>query len=303
MSMISSEKFVPHRLEHLTQAKVFPQPLPETFYSRMIADYNALDDVEVSRIIYESDGLKVTGLMALPKIIAPGAHPILIYNRGGNREYGKLTLLSAMRSMVPFARKGYLVFASNYRGNDGGEGEDEFGGADLHDVLNLLTLAREHSGFDSKNIYMIGHSRGAMMTYLSIRHGAPINAAVGIAGVADLRRAGQERPEMEKNVFSRLIPKNSDPETFYHARSAACWAGEMHVPLLLLHGDADEAVDVSHSIRLDEALQEAGCEHELVIYPGGNHALLRHWDQVISECLSWMERHTHATRDLKKRNA
>jgi len=292
MSMLSSEKFVPHPLQYLVQTKTFPQPLPEDFYEKMIGEYEAIQDVEVSRITYESDGLKVTGLTAFPKDIMPGKHPLLIYNRGGNKEYGKLTLLSAMRSMVPFARKGYLVFASNYRGNDGGEGNDEFGGADINDVLNLLTLARNHQGFDGKNIYMIGHSRGAMMTYLAIKNGAPLSAAVGIAGVADLRQSAQERPEMQKNVYSRLIPANTDaPEDIYRSRSAVAWANELNVPLLLLHGDADEAVDVSHSIRLEEALKKAGRECELLVYPGGNHALFRFWDDVLTRCLQWMGGH------------
>jgi hypothetical protein len=35
-----------------------------------------------------------------------------------------------------------VVVASQYRGNGGGEGHEEFGGAEVHDILNLIPLAK-----------------------------------------------------------------------------------------------------------------------------------------------------------------
>jgi dipeptidyl aminopeptidase/acylaminoacyl peptidase len=190
-----------------------------------------------------------------------------------------------MRSMIPFARAGYLVFASNYRGNHGSEGREEFGGADLADIAALLALASAHPGFDGKNRFMLGHSRGGMMTYLAIRHGMPINAAVSIAGIADL--FAQEH-WMGDKVFSRLIPGYPEGrEEALAARSALHWPERLNRPLLLLHGTADEAVPHAQSERL--AALAPSCE--LALYAQGNHALVRHWDEVLARALGWMEGH------------
>jgi carboxymethylenebutenolidase len=47
-------------------------------------------------------------------------------------------------------------------------------------------------------------------------------------------------------------------------------AGELP-PVLMLHGDADDQVDVGGAYTLRDLLQEAGVAHELHIYPGGSH--------------------------------
>jgi dipeptidyl aminopeptidase/acylaminoacyl peptidase len=287
---VKSEPFIPHTQAHLIEARVFPSPLPDAVYDKLIKDYHELNDVAVSRITYESDGLAVTGVSVMPAKLE-GAHPILIYNRGGSREYGKLTLYTIMRSLVPFARKGYMVFASNYRGNDGGEGQEEFGGRDIHDVLNLLTIARNHPNFDGLNAFMIGHSRGGMMTTLAIKHGAKMNAAISIAGIADARKMmGHE--SVRENMLKKHVPGyHENPMKVLEDRSALVWPDAVSVPLLLLHGDNDKDIDVSDSINLHQAIQSVGGTSELVIYPSGSHALVRSWEDVMARSFAWVERY------------
>jgi len=52
------------------------------------SEYQYIDSIEMNWITYLSDGLKVSGLLVKPKI--PGNYPCIIYNRGGNRDFGKL---------------------------------------------------------------------------------------------------------------------------------------------------------------------------------------------------------------------
>ena len=290
-AIISAAPFIPHTPQHLLEARVFPSPLPDAVHTKLQAEYEALTDVTVQRIIYESDGLKVTGVAVLPTV-AKSSHPIIIYNRGGGREYGKLTLYTIMRSLVPFARAGYMVFASNYRGNDGGEGVEEFGGRDVNDVLNLLAIARNHPAFDGKNSFMIGHSRGGMMTTLAIKHGAPINAAISIAGIADARKLVNS-PLLLENVLKPLVPGFlTSPEQALYERSSLLWPEKIISPLLLLHGDADKDVSVNDSIELQDAMERAGKTSELVIYPSGSHALVRSWDDVMARSSAWLEKYS-----------
>src|SRR6185312_15719925 len=121
VGLISSEPCVPKPYSAIADSSP-PGSIPEAVYQQWCETYGKYGptDPKVSRIVYTSDGLKITGMMAEPAAVRPRCHPIVIYNRGGNREFGKLTLLTAMRQLIPLARQGNLVYASNYRGNDGG---------------------------------------------------------------------------------------------------------------------------------------------------------------------------------------
>ena len=67
-------------------------------------------------------------------------------------------------SFYEFLSNGFVVIASQYRGNDGGQGKEELGGADLNDVMSLFALAQSLGYIDMRNIFMYGVSRGGMTT-------------------------------------------------------------------------------------------------------------------------------------------
>jgi predicted acyl esterase len=98
--------------------------------------------IECTSIVYLSDGLKVKGLMWHPKDRGSRPLPLIVYNRGGNREFGRVATWNGVHRL---ASEGFVVLASQYRGVDGGEGQEEFGGADVHDILNLVPVARSRA--------------------------------------------------------------------------------------------------------------------------------------------------------------
>ena len=69
-----------------------PFEWPTAFVDEMRTSMPEVDSllaaVKVYRITYLSDGLKVKGFLAEPT--KPGRYPSIIYNRGGNREFGKI---------------------------------------------------------------------------------------------------------------------------------------------------------------------------------------------------------------------
>lgn len=285
--------FAPRAYADLVAAQAFTaEQVSEEAYSRAVDRLQRADDVKVSRLIYESDGLAVTGVAALPAEVTPGGHPILIYNRGGNGNFGILTAGQINFYLSTYARRGYLAFGSNYRGNDGGEGAEDFGGEDVNDVLTLLDISRRHPGWDGKNAFMLGSSRGGMMTYLAIRRGAALNAAATIAGLTDLWMSAAERPAMEQNVYAVRIPHYRDsPEEARFSRSATRWPEALHVPLLLLHGTNDTRVGSAQGEALAAALASAGQPHKLVLYEGDDHSLSRNRLSSVTEITQWFERH------------
>lgn len=289
--IVSLTPFEPHPLDAVKRA-LPAGVIDESIYDNIKKRYARLHTIAIERLVYRVDGLNVTGVFAHPATIEPQKHPLLIFNRGGHGEYGMLVLGGILRYMGSFAEHGYLVLGSNYRGNDGGEGTEEFGGTDLKDVLELIEIGKNHPGWDGKNIFMLGGSRGGTMTYLAIKHGAPLNAAATFGAPSDMWAAASERPEMEK-VFARRLPDyETNREAAYTARSAVKWPQSLaRVPLLMMHGTADTAVLVSHTLALEHALRGLHPDMKTVIYEGGNHPLSTHMKDMLAETLGWFEHH------------
>ena len=244
------------------------------------------DGAECYKIKYLSDGLKVVGFILKPK--GEGfKFPLMIYNRGGNREFGKITK-KTLTYLSYLSSNNYVVLASQYRGNDGACGQEEFGGKDINDVLNLIPLAKSLPFIDPTKIVMLGFSRGGMMTYLAIKHGAEIGAAAVVGGVTDLEQMYNDREESMKNVIRELVGMD---KAEWQKRSAIYWPEKIDVPILILHGENDWRVKVSQAKKLSEKLKEAGKVHELVIFPEGDHGLNSHRAERNQKIFNWFERY------------
>ena len=137
--------------------------------------------VRLYSIRYRSDDCEVEGYAAFP-LTGEGPWPGLIFNRGGNREFGTLRTIMLCR----YATKGFAAFGSQYRGNCGGTGREEFGGRDVYDVIHLIDLALGLPCVKKPQLYMLGHSRGGMMTYRACAIDNRIRAAAICSGLADV---------------------------------------------------------------------------------------------------------------------
>jgi dipeptidyl aminopeptidase/acylaminoacyl peptidase len=255
-----------------------PWTLPDSVYQRIrfidSALLTKLKEVNFYRITYLSDGLKVTGFIAEPK--AAGTYPCIISNRGGNRDFGQWDPFFTAFFLGRMASWNYVVIASQYRGNDGGEGKEEFGGKDVDDVLNLIPALTQLPKADTTRIGMEGTSRGGMMAYMALRRTCKFKAAVVVSGVADAFKNIASRPEMETYVFAELVPdykKNKEKEL--RARSAVYWADEMckTTPLLILQGSGDKRVEPSSSVDLVQKLLEYKHPVRYVLYEGADHGI------------------------------
>ncbi len=252
--------------------------------------------VQFQAISYASDGMQIDGFMARPR--SGSGLPCVIYNRGGNRDFGALSDMQAVLELGPIARAGYVVVASQYRGNSGAPGQDEFGGSDVNDVLNLIPLLDSLPDADSSRIGMVGWSRGGMMTYLALTRTERIAAAVVGAGEANLLAAAQRRPELER-VFRELIPNyDTDRRAQLRARSAIHWPERLHkqTPILVMHGGADWRVDPMQALELAQKLYETQHPFRLVFFEGGDHGLTEYRTEVQGLVSGWLDRYVrHST--------
>ncbi len=255
-------------------------------------EYKYLDSIEVYGITYMSDGLKVHGLMAKPK--ASGTYPCVIYNRGGNRDFGALLVAHGALTLGQIAKEGYIVIASQYRGNAGSEGAEEFGGKDVNDVLILTKVLEEIESADTDKIGMYGWSRGGMMTYIALTKTDKIKAAVVGGAVSDSYASIKDRPVMETGVLSELIPNyQSNREEELTKRSAVMWAEKFSkdVPILMLHGNADWRVKPEQSLKMAMEFEKQRVPYRLIMFEGGDHGISEHRQEVNSQMLSWFDRY------------
>src|SRR3990170_2205411 len=126
-------------------------------------------------VTYLSDGLRVKGFLARPT--AAGVYPGVVVNHGG------LGSIANSERVALFAQAGYVAIGPNYRGNSGSQGREDYGGQDVHDVLNAVKALTSLDYVDASRLGMWGVSHGGQMTLLAVAQGAPVQAAVAWHGV------------------------------------------------------------------------------------------------------------------------
>jgi dipeptidyl aminopeptidase/acylaminoacyl peptidase len=232
------------------------------------------ENTNLHHISYLSDDLIVKGYIAEPK--EEGIYPVIIFNRGGNRDFGSLNDIRANFLLRKMASWGYVVVGSNYRGGGGSEGMEEFGGADVNDIHNLIPLLANAQNADTSRIGIYGYSRGGLMTYRVLQESCSYKAAIVGAGVANSVRCIEERPEMEEHVYSELIPDYEiNKEQALHDRSAVFWADELckTTPIMIMHGSSDWRVSPEDALDMAAELYKISHPFRLHFFEGGDHSL------------------------------
>tara|TARA_B100000809_G_C15047976_1_gene497945 strand:+ start:66 stop:1034 length:969 start_codon:yes stop_codon:yes gene_type:complete len=252
--------------------------------------FKYLDNIDIYKITYLSDGLKINGFLAKPK--KKGKYPCVIYNRGGNREFGSISIVSAAIGLGQISKEGYVVIASQYRGNGGSEGKEEFGGEDVNDVTILTEVLKEIEVADTNRIGMYGWSRGGMMTYIALTKTKKIKAAV--VGGAPSDETIIDRPRMETNVYAELIPNYANnKEIELEKRSAIKWVDKFpkDVPILMLHGNSDWRVKPEQSLTLALEFEKNRIPYRLIMFEGGDHGISEHKEEVNEQVLKWFDKY------------
>ena len=265
------------------------------FYSK--AEYDqakANVSIECLRIQYLSDGLKVVGFLVKPRDPKGRRYPVIIYNRGGLQDIGKIDVPNIL-DFYELAANGFVVLASQYRGNDGGEGLEQFGGADVGDVVTLVSLASSLPYADPKNIFFYGLSRGGMMAFLALARGVTVNAAAVVGGIYDLQAlmsAAKLRMPGVANRVMQLIPDYSSRGAAALAeRSVIQWPEKLAVPLLMIHGSEDEEVPVSQALAFAARLSSLRKEYELIVYAKEIHEALNNRRDRDARIVAWFRRY------------
>ena len=215
------------------------------------------DYVTTWRIKYKSDEYDIYGYIAIPNDFfnEKSSYPCVIYNRGGNGDYFALntSLVAGMAYSL-----NSVVIASQYRGYGENTGKDEYGGKDVNDVLALIDICKNLDIVDNEKLYMLGSSRGGMMTYEVLRNSDDIAKACVVSGVADLFECCELRSDILALCTNLIGGTPDEMQSEYEKRSAVKWYKEINTPLLLIHSTNDKSVSFHQAEELYSLMKAAG---------------------------------------------
>ncbi|UII57981.1 prolyl oligopeptidase family serine peptidase [Cytobacillus spongiae] len=202
--------------------------------------------IELFLVTYMSGGLKVKGLLAEPK--GEATYEGLLYLRGGIKNVGKVR----PGRIVQFASEGFIVFAPFYRGNQGGEGNEDFAGDDREDAFSAFELLDVHKRV--KRVHVFGFSRGGVMALLTGIEYPGAASVVTWGGVSDMFLTYVERKDLRR-MMKRVIggTPTKYPER-YQYRTPLFSLEKLRSPVLIIHGVQDHNVSIDHSYRLEKRL-------------------------------------------------
>ncbi|MCR2821775.1 alpha/beta hydrolase family protein [Lederbergia panacisoli] len=205
--------------------------------------------VRLFLVTYMSEGLKVKGLLAEPK--EKGIYEGFLYLRGGIKNVGMVR----PARIAQFASEGFVVFAPFYRGNRGGEGNEDFAGEDRNDAFSAFHLLKNLPNVQENRVHVFGFSRGGVMALFTAIQYPEAASIVTWGGVSDLALTYMERKDMRR-MMKRVIggsPKTKTAE--YESRTPLYELEKLKPPVLIIHGELDHNVSVEHAKRLEQRLQ------------------------------------------------
>ena len=150
---------------------------------------------------------------------------------------------------------------------------------ELKDIEIGVEWLKEQPWVDPDRIGIWGWSYGGYMTAYAMTHSDHFKMGISGAPVTDWRN-------YDSIYTERLMGLPQDNPEGYQKTSVIEAADDLHGKMLLIHGSVDENVHMSNSLQLAKALQEAGKQFELMIYPEARHSVrdpeqLRHLHQLM----------------------
>ena len=198
-------------------------------------------------VLEASDGNRFAAFLATPEEPSETGVVILPDVRGLYRFYEELALR--------FAERGYPALAFDYFGRTAGaeKRDDEFEyrphveAVSPEEIQLDVGAAVEHlRSLGVRRVFTVGFCMGGRQSWLAAAAGHGLAGAVGFYGRPGEASDGTPGPTQ--------------------------LAARIEGPILALQGGADANITAADNEEFERALEEAGVEHELVVYEGAPHS-------------------------------
>lgn len=242
------------------------------------------------------DGLGIHGFCYTPN--GDGPHPLILDVHGGPIA----AYTDRARSLlVPLlVSRGFAVLCPNPRGSTGrgqefaGRVVGDMGGADAEDLLAGVDLVVSEGIADPQRLGVMGQSYGGFMTAWLVTRSNRFSAAVAISPVTDWY--SQHHSSNIGHWDQLFLCDDPTAAGEYLKRSPVMSAGNAITPTLLTAGEQDRCTPPGQAIEFYGALEAAGVEAELALYPEEGHGVDSFPATIdfCTRCVHWFEHHLRA---------
>ena len=245
-------------------------------------------------VLLEVDNLTLVGRLYLPHQGVQHPYPTVCICHGipSGKPDPKDRGYPALAERI--CRQGLAVFIFNFRGTGASGGNLDILGwtKDLERVIEYLGSI---SDVDQSRLFLLGFSGGAAVAIYVAAHNLCVSSVVACACPAEFTLQNKaDNPGGIVEHFRQIGAIRDDN----FPRSATEWLDGFEMirpidriakiaprPLLLVHGDRDEVVAVSHAYRLYD---KAGEPRQLIIVEGAGHRL-RQNDRAMTIVTDWLK--------------
>lgn len=140
------------------------------------------------------------------------------------------------------------------------------GEVEMADLEVAIEWLQAQEWVDSKRLAIRGWSFGGFLTLFAMTHSDAFVAGIAGGSVTDWK----EYDAFYTERYMGLPTQNAEG---YETTAPVLMADKLQGMVLLIHGESDDNVHPSNTMRMASALQNAGKDFRLMIYPGSAHAV------------------------------
>jgi dipeptidyl aminopeptidase/acylaminoacyl peptidase len=235
------------------------------------------------------DGLSVPAYLTLPGKPAKPS-PMIVLIHGGPQLRDRWQYDAEVQIL---AAHGYAVFQPQFRGSAGfgkhfeEAGYGQWGQAMQEDIDAGVKYLVDQKIADPQRLCIVGGSYGGYAALWALAKDPQLfKCGASVAGVSDLRRMLHDDSDTSRNAVAREIVRHrlgdaSEMKATFDSVSPLKHADRIVAPLLLVHGDLDQRVPVSHGKEMHEALTDLKKDVDWIEFPDERHGIAKPQNQRI----------------------
>ena len=223
-------------------------------------------------------------------------YPVWLYTYSGPNAPTIRNRWSPSTWLQFLAQNGVIVLECNVRSASGkGLGATSscykrLGVQELKDLQDAVKWLTKNPWADADRVGITGYSYGGFMTAYALTHSKDFRLGVAGGGVYDWG--------MYDSIYTEryMSTPQKNPEG-YAETSVIKSADKLSGHLVITHGTKDDNVHVQNAIQLAFALQKAGKDFEMMLYPESRHGLRDADQRKFDRRLTWKAIQRHLLED------